>query len=114
MLKDLQELLNANVISQSTADQITEYYKNKKNKEPNRLIAVFGIVGAILVGMGIILIVAHNWDNFNRFTKSLLAFLPLIAGQILAAYAMIKRKIRKYGSKELLHFYFSVLVHALQ
>ncbi|MBK8363009.1 MAG: DUF2157 domain-containing protein [Bacteroidetes bacterium] len=95
MLKDLQELLNANVISQSTADQITEYYKNKKNKEPNRLIAVFGIVGAILVGMGIILIVAHNWDNFNRFTKSLLAFLPLIAGQILAAYAMIKKKDQK-------------------
>lgn len=94
-MKELQELIDAGIISQETADQITQFYRNKKSKEPNRLIAVFGIVGAILVGMGIILIVAHNWDNFNRFTKSFLAFLPLIAGQIFATYAMIKKKDEK-------------------
>ncbi len=95
MLKDLQELINAQVISQDTADQISEYYRNKKNKEPNRLIAVFGIIGAILVGMGVILIVAHNWDNLSRLTKTILAFAPLVTGQIFAAYSVIKKKDQK-------------------
>lgn len=92
MIKDLPELIEANVISQETAERISDYYHQKKNKEPNRLIAVFGIIGAILVGMGIILIVAHNWDDFGRTTKSILAFLPLLLGQASCAFALIKKK----------------------
>ena len=95
MIKDLPELIEANVISQETAERISDYYHQKKNKEPNRLIAVFGIIGAILVGMGIILIVAHNWDDFGRTTKSILAFLPLLLGQASCAYALIKKKEQK-------------------
>lgn len=95
MIKDLPELIEANVISPETAERISDYYHQKKNKEPNRLIAVFGIIGAILVGMGIILIVAHNWDDFGRTTKSILAFLPLLLGQASCAYALIKKKEQK-------------------
>lgn len=95
MIPNLKELVDENIISQETADNIVDYYHAKQNKAPNRLVAIFGIIGAVLIGLGIILIIAHNWDNLSRFTKSILAFLPLVIGQIACAYTLIKKKDEK-------------------
>lgn len=51
----------------------------------------FGILGAVLVGLGIILIVAHNWDNLSRPFKNFLAFLPMLIGQAACAYTLWKK-----------------------
>jgi uncharacterized membrane protein len=91
MIKYLPELLKENVISQDVADRISGYYQTKKAQNPNRLFVVFGILGAFLVGLGLILIIAHNWDELSRPVKSGLAFLPLIVGQILCGYVLMKK-----------------------
>ena len=91
ILKDIPELIKAGVISQETADKINDYYTNKSRNSPNRLFIVFGIFGAILVGLGIILLVAHNWDDLSRTTKSFFAFLPLVLAQILCGFVLIKK-----------------------
>jgi uncharacterized membrane protein len=90
ILKDIPELIKDGIISQETADKINDYYNNKSRNSPNRLFIVFGIFGAILVGLGIILLVAHNWDDLSQTTKSFFAFLPLLVGQILCGYVLIK------------------------
>ena len=92
ILKDISELLKGEVISQETANRIQDYYKNKGSSSTNRLFIVFGILGSILVGLGIILIVAHNWDELSRGTKTFFAFLPLITGQVLCGYILMKRQ----------------------
>ena len=92
ILKDIPELLRTDVISQETADRIRDYYRNKGSSSTNRLFIVFGILGAILVGLGIILIIAHNWDELSRGTKTFCAFLPLLAGQVLCGYTLMKRQ----------------------
>jgi len=89
--KDLPELVEAGLIDQSTADRIQDYYLQKKGNPSNRLFVVFGVLGAILVGLGIILIVAHNWDQLPRMAKTVFAFLPLVIGQLLCAYALFKK-----------------------
>lgn len=89
--KELPELLDAGVISKDVADRIQDYYENKQRLSTNRLFIVFGILGAILVGLGIILIVAHNWDELSRSVKTLFAFLPLLLGQALCGYALIRK-----------------------
>ena len=91
ILKDIPELIKAGIISQETADKINDYYTSKGKNSGNRLFIVFGIFGAILIGLGIILLVAHNWDELSRTTKSFFAFLPLVLGQLLCGYAMIKK-----------------------
>jgi uncharacterized membrane protein len=91
MIRYLPELLKADVITQDIADAISDYYRTKKGQGQNRLFVVFGILGALLVGLGIILIIAHNWDTLSRYTKSMLAFTPLIAGQILCGYVLVKK-----------------------
>ncbi|MEX0966864.1 MAG: DUF2157 domain-containing protein [Bacteroidia bacterium] len=91
VLKSLPELLQAEVITPETADKIRDYYNSKESSSVNRLFIVFGILGAILVGLGIILIIAHNWDEFSRTVKVVFAFLPLLAGQVLCGYSLIKQ-----------------------
>ncbi len=95
ILKDISELVDKGVISQETGDRIREYYDKNNNSRANssRLFVIFGILGAILVGLGIILIIAHNWDELSRKTKTLFAFLPLLVGQILCGFALTKKKL---------------------
>ena len=89
--KDVPELLKAGVITQETADKIQDYYKNKSGSSANKLFIVFGILGALLVGLGIILIIAHNWDQLSRATKTVFAFLPLLIGQIFCGFVLLKK-----------------------
>ena len=90
--KDIQELVQAGVITKDSADSIRDYYKNKGKSSTNRLFIVFGVLGAILVGLGVVLVIAHNWDVLSRRTKTLFAFLPLLLGQILCGFVLIKKQ----------------------
>jgi uncharacterized membrane protein len=104
---ELEELLQANVVTTETAEKIREYFHQKKEENHNRLSSIFGILGAILVGLGIILVFAHNWDNLSRLTKIILSFLPLLIGQLLGGYSILKKSestVWKETSSVLLFF----------
>jgi len=90
--KELTELLDAGVIDQSTAERISNYYAAKTGTPQSKLVIVFGILGALLVSLGIILILAHNWDDLSRTAKTVIAFLPMVIGQLLCGYTLLKRK----------------------
>ncbi|WP_024771880.1 DUF2157 domain-containing protein [Aquimarina macrocephali] len=90
--KELQTLVGDKIISPELADKIGQYYATKDAGKPNKLFMIFGIFGALLVGSGIILMLAHNWDDFSRLTKTILAFGPLILGQIFAGFSILKNK----------------------
>ena len=91
IIKDIPELVDAKIISAETAEKIRMYYEQKSEKSPTRLMMLFAVLGSILVGLGIILIIAHNWDQFSRSLKSFFAFFPLIAGQIACGYVILKK-----------------------
>ena len=88
---DLQELIENGVISQETASKINTFYTKKGESSRNRLFIVFGILGATLVGLGIILIIAHNWDDLSRQIKTIIAFIPLVIGQLISGYTILKK-----------------------
>jgi uncharacterized membrane protein len=54
-------------------------------------IAAFSILGSLLIGAGIILLFAHNWDGLTRPTRAVLSFFPLILGAGLSIIALIKK-----------------------
>lgn len=89
---DIKELVEEQVISKEIAASIENYYKSKKGDTPNRLFTVFAVLGSTLVGLGIILILAHNWDSFSRSIKTVFAFTPLIIGQLIVGYTIVKKK----------------------
>lgn len=85
------ELLQAAVIDESAAERIRAYYDGKSPQQPDRLLLVFGILGALLVGLGAILVVGHNWDRMGHGWKLFFAFLPLAVGQSMALFALLRR-----------------------
>lgn len=91
-VKDLDELVQANIISSGTAQEIRSYYQSKEVKKPNRFPVIVNVLGALLASLGIILVIAHNWDKLGRFAKTIIAFLPLLLGQGLCAYTLLKQK----------------------
>ncbi|HYE56534.1 MAG TPA: DUF2157 domain-containing protein [Chitinophagaceae bacterium] len=90
--KNLEELVAANVITEETALRISEYYRNKAEQPSNRFAIVLSILGSLLVGLGIVLVVAHNWDDLSPLVKTFFAFLPLVLGQSLCVFTLLKRK----------------------
>ena len=49
---------------------------------------LFGILGAVLIGGGIILLLAHNWDQLSRPARMVVAFAPLVLSQALAFWML--------------------------
>ncbi|MEO5976244.1 MAG: DUF2157 domain-containing protein [Chryseolinea sp.] len=86
ILKALPELVEVKVITEETALQIRKYYSDHPDQPTNRLFLVFGILGSLLVGMGIVLILAHNWDEFPKAVKLFIGLFPLLASQAVCGY----------------------------
>lgn len=95
ILKELPELIEAGLLTEAQAIKIRHYYEQKPDRSSNRALLIFGILGALLVGLGIILIVAHNWDQLTRPVKISLAFLPLLIGQAVCFYVLWRRSDQK-------------------
>lgn len=91
ILSELPELLQAGVITPETAAKIEAYYDTGATESQNKLFVIFGILGAILSGLGIILILAHNWDDLSTVVKAAISFLPLLIGQAACAYSLLKK-----------------------
>ncbi|MEJ7647139.1 MAG: DUF2157 domain-containing protein [Chryseolinea sp.] len=91
ILRALPELVQAQVITEETAAQIRGYYNRQPNRASNRLFIIFGILGSLLIGMGIILILAHNWDTLPKGIKLAIGLLPLFVGQLLSGYLLWKK-----------------------
>ncbi len=106
--KNLNELLDAQIITPEILNNITEYYNTNKTTKTNWLFTVFGVLGAILSGLGIILIVAHNWDTLPKNTKTILAFLPLVIGQIALGYSYFKNKSSTWKEASSTFLFFAI------
>ena len=91
ILDELPELVAARVISDETANDIRNYYASATDSNPNKLLLIFSILGAVLSGLGIILILAHNWDTLPHLAKACISFLPLLIGQLFCGYALLKK-----------------------
>lgn len=91
LLDSLPQLVDEGLITAEQSDRIRTRYSTDATRSGNRMLLVFSILGSLLVGMGIILIVAHNWDDLPRLVRTLLAFIPMLLGQGSVWYS-IQRK----------------------
>jgi len=106
--RDLGVLVEATVISPETSKKISDYYLLKKTNNSNRLFTIFGVLGAMLVGLGIILIIAHNWDDFSRPIKTTWAFAPLLVGQAFVGYSLFKKKSTAWKEASTTFLFFAI------
>ena len=86
----LPDLVAAGAISSENARAIERHYGPVESRT-NFGFVVLATVGAALVGAGIILLIAHNWDELSRATRTIIAFLPLLIAQALVVFVLTQR-----------------------
>jgi len=81
---------------------------SKIQNDIKELVSEQTVMGSILVGLGVILILAHNWDDFSRSIKTIFAFLPLVIGQILVGYSILKSKSTTWKEASGVFLFFAI------
>ena len=89
---ELPTLLDQGVLNSSTAESLKKHYGSIETTPPRqRLIQAVATLGSLLIGFGIILLFAYNWDELSKSLKTILAFAPLSIAFALGAYAQFKK-----------------------
>src|SRR5947207_420621 len=92
LLAELTELVAGGVLSSENAEALRQHYAATDSGEPRRIgFVLSAILGSLLVGGGIILLVAHNWDFLTRPVRCAIAFTPLVLSQALAILVLLRR-----------------------
>jgi uncharacterized membrane protein len=93
LLDVLPELVREGLITAEQSERIrARYPMPTATGRGDRTIFLFGILGALLIGLGVILVVAHNWDDLQRWARTALVFLLVMVGQALVVFAMQRRR----------------------
>jgi uncharacterized membrane protein len=95
LLSELPELQRQGVLDADTAERLRGHYATTATQETTgvawgRLLSA--ILGAALVGLGVILLVAHNWDGWPRGMRVAVSFAPLLIGQLACVWAVTKAR----------------------
>jgi len=86
----LPELVANGVITSDTARAIDHHYEQDQPRS-NFAFVVLAAIGSALVAAGIVLLIAHNWDELSRAMRTAIAFLPLLIAQALVVFTLMRR-----------------------
>ena len=89
--EQLPGLVSDGTLTSEAAQRLRQRYGEAEGGRGLQAATLFGVLGAVLVGGGIILLIAHNWDDFSRATRAALSFAPLVLAQMLAGFVLWRR-----------------------
>jgi uncharacterized membrane protein len=93
LYEELPVLVNRGVLSAESVEKIHGYYGTVGRHDGRRLMMrLFGVLGAALIGSGIILLLAHNWEELSRPVRAAVSVIPLVVSQALAGWVLLKRR----------------------
>jgi uncharacterized membrane protein len=95
LLRELPELEKEQVINKECSDALKKYYEDKLPPAigiHKIMLIFFSILSAVLIGGGVILIIAYNWDDLPKSFRSVMAFIPLVLAIITGWYTLFKDK----------------------
>ena len=92
IVEEVDDLVAAGVISAESGAALRRHYEAKiEQKDSGGRVVLLSVLGATLIGAGILLIIAHNWDNLGRPARTALSLLPLLTGIALSLWTLLKR-----------------------
>lgn len=94
LLAELPTLVEQQVIAPDASERLRLHYASYGVTRPGRnwALAISSVIGALLVGGGVILLLAYNWSNLSRPMRTAVAVAPLLIGQIWAASVLARNE----------------------
>ncbi len=90
LLNELPELVEQGVVNEQAAKRLHDHYLPHLDGAGTGM-RLLVVLGATLIGLGVILLIAHNWPQWTRDTRAVVSFMPLLLGQFLAAWTLLYR-----------------------
>lgn len=88
LLRELPSLVGSGVLDEATASRLRAHYQSATGAGLSWGMILLAIGGAALIGLGIILIFAHNWQSWTPELRVALSLLPLLVGQLACVQAL--------------------------
>lgn len=93
LVGEIEGWVRRGLLDEATAARILQSYREagagEERRSPARM--MFALAGVFLVGLGVILLIGHNWADLTRVQRTVLSFLPLVLGQALASWVWFRR-----------------------
>lgn len=89
--RELPELVSQGVMQHEVAERIRQHYGDPEmagSTAKRWAIVLFSILGAVLIGGGIILLLAHNWEELSRPMRAVISVAPLAVTAALGAWLL--------------------------
>lgn len=94
LYEQLPKLVSQGIIPAESAEALRNFYGplDRPSRSRRLILTIFAVIGVALVGLGVTLILAHNWEQLTRFNRMLLALGMLLAAQLLAGWTLWRRQ----------------------
>lgn len=82
LYEELPKLVEQGVLGESQADALRAHYGSIQKVGGRKVaLVIFSVIGSLLIGAGVISLLAHNWSELTRPARTFLALAPLLAAQ---------------------------------
>lgn len=89
LMQETVKWVRAGIVSTETAERLGAYYKVAGESAGHHWATiVFSIIGAALIGLGVIMVLGYNWDQFSRGMRAVISFAPLAVAQGLCVWML--------------------------
>jgi len=95
LYREMPGLVEQGVLEPQAAGRLRQHYGDPDmagSTAKRWAVVLFSIVGAVLIGGGIILLLAHNWDELSRPMRAVISIAPLALTAVLGAWILWTRK----------------------
>ncbi|MFP6581027.1 MAG: DUF2157 domain-containing protein [Candidatus Hydrogenedentota bacterium] len=93
LYEELPKLVSNNILNDEDAERIKVHYGPVSQTSISSIaLTLCSVLGATLIGSGLILLLAHNWEELSRPLRTIISFAPLVIGQMVAGWALFKNK----------------------
>ena len=92
LLSELPELVRVGVLTAEDAQRLRLHYDLPALDSRRTTLTALGVLGAALVGLGILLVVGYNWNQLDRPVRAALSIAPLLTAQGLGFLALTRHR----------------------
>jgi len=88
----MSDWIDKNLISENQRDEIKKLYSEAGSKKIEILPLILAVIGSLLVGLGIILLLAKNWSIFSRPLRLFISIVPFLIGSVTGFFILFFEK----------------------
>lgn len=91
LLGELPDLVSRGILTPDAADRLRSHYQDAGRPAARQLgLTVTAVFGSALIGLGIILVLAYNWEDLSRTLRAVISFSILLIAQGAAGWVVFR------------------------